>query len=61
MAAALACNNHDDFWFREPELGILTELCDTMYDATTYYKHRAEGGMSPHSVTFSRANQKKLT
>jgi len=59
MAAALACNDHDDFWFREPELGILTELCDTMYDATTYYKHRAEGGMSPHSVTFSRANQKK--
>ncbi|KAK0619598.1 ABA 3 protein, partial [Immersiella caudata] len=43
MAAALACNDHTDTWFREEELDILTELCDTMYDAATHYKHRAEG------------------
>ncbi|KAK0610103.1 hypothetical protein B0T17DRAFT_512404 [Bombardia bombarda] len=45
MCAALACNDITscDAWFSEPELQLLTELCDTMYDAATYYKHRAEG------------------
>ncbi|KAK3682787.1 hypothetical protein B0T22DRAFT_530945 [Podospora appendiculata] len=43
IGAALACNDHDDDWFSEPELDVLAELCDTMYDAVAYYKHRAEG------------------
>ncbi|KAK3332580.1 hypothetical protein B0T19DRAFT_439405 [Cercophora scortea] len=43
IAAALACNDHDNEWFSGPELDALTELCDTMYDAVAYYKHRAEG------------------
>ncbi|KAK3680870.1 hypothetical protein B0T22DRAFT_531440 [Podospora appendiculata] len=43
VGAALACNDHDDTWFSEPELEVLTELCDTMYDAVAYYKHRAKG------------------
>ncbi len=43
IAAALACNDIDDIWFTEDEISILTELSDTMYDAATFYKHRAEG------------------
>ncbi|RFU80097.1 aba 3 [Trichoderma arundinaceum] len=43
IGAALACNDYNDVWFSEAELDILTELCDTMYDAASYYKHRAEG------------------
>jgi hypothetical protein len=43
MAAALACNDLCDTWFSESEFQILAELCDTLYDAVAYYKHRAEG------------------
>ncbi len=43
MAAALACNDYDNFWFSELELDILTELCDAMYDAVAFHKHRCEG------------------
>ncbi|MCS7475805.1 hypothetical protein ACFFQW_24615 [Umezawaea endophytica] len=43
IAAALACNDHDDTWFTEEEFEVLTELGDTLYDAVAYYKHRAEG------------------
>lgn len=43
MVAALACNDFDDMWFTEEEFEILEELAVTLYDATTFYKHRAEG------------------
>jgi hypothetical protein len=50
MAAALACNDFDDFWFEEEEWQVLAELGDTLYDAVAFHKHRAEG--ETHS-TFS--------
>ena len=37
------CNDFDDMWFTEEEFEILEELAVTLYDATTFYKHRAEG------------------
>lgn len=43
IAAALACNDFDDVWFREDELQVLAELSVTLYDAVAFYKHRAEG------------------
>lgn len=44
IAAALACNDIlCDAWLDEEQLQILGEISLTMYDATAYYKHRAEG------------------
>lgn len=43
VAAALACHDHDDFWLRDDQWDVLTEIGDTMYDAIAFYKHRAEG------------------
>ncbi|KAF7366621.1 BcABA3 [Mycena sanguinolenta] len=43
VAASLACNDMDDAWFSENEWQILMELGTTMYDAVSFYKHRAEG------------------
>lgn len=43
IAAALACSDMDDGWLGEEQLQMLGELSLTMYDATAYYKHRAEG------------------
>ncbi|KAK3388047.1 BcABA3 [Podospora didyma] len=43
IAAALTCNDHDSFWFSEDEINMLCEIADAMYDAASYYKHRAEG------------------
>ncbi|OKL55532.1 hypothetical protein UA08_09189 [Talaromyces atroroseus] len=43
LAGALVCNDIDDFWFREDEFQILSEIADTLYDAVAFYKHRAEG------------------
>lgn len=43
IAAAWACNDLDDMWLSEDEFQILTELCDTLYDAVAFFKHRAEG------------------
>ncbi|KAF2209117.1 hypothetical protein CERZMDRAFT_47699 [Cercospora zeae-maydis SCOH1-5] len=46
IAAALACNDADDTWFSDEQLEVLTELCDCMYDAVAFFKHRAEGEIS---------------
>lgn len=43
IAASLACNNIEDAWLTEEQNQILTEICDAMYDAVAYHKHRAEG------------------
>ena len=43
IAAALACNDLDEFWFTDDQVDILTEIGDTLYDAVAFYKHRAEG------------------
>ncbi|MEU5339446.1 hypothetical protein AB0H18_01095 [Streptomyces sp. NPDC020766] len=43
IAASLACNNIEDAWPTEEQNQILTEICDAMYDAVAYHKHRAEG------------------
>ncbi|SER79320.1 hypothetical protein SAMN04487983_102269 [Streptomyces sp. yr375] len=43
IAAALACNDIEDAWPTEEQNQILTEICDAMYDAIAYHKHRAEG------------------
>ncbi|MFJ5306688.1 hypothetical protein [Streptomyces sp. NPDC088350] len=43
IAAALACNDIEDAWLTEEQNQILTEICDAMYDAVAYHKHRAEG------------------
>ena len=43
IAGALACNDLGDQWFAEEEVRILAELGLTLYDASAYYKHRAEG------------------
>ena len=53
MAAALACNDFDDVFFTEAEFEILTELCDTLYDAVAFYKHRAEGETNSTFAYFS--------
>jgi hypothetical protein len=43
IAAALACNDQDHVWFTDQQFEILTEIGDMMYDAVSFYKHRAEG------------------
>lgn len=43
IAAALACNDMDDFWFTDEQFNVLAEIGDTLYDAIAFYKHRAEG------------------
>lgn len=43
LAGAQVCNDIDDFWFREDEFQILSEIADALYDAVAFYKHRAEG------------------
>ena len=42
IAAALACNDYDDFWFTEAQLEVLAEIGVTLYDAVAFRKHRAE-------------------
>lgn len=41
-AAAIACNDRDN-WLTESENRVLMEFPGTLYDATAFYKHRAEG------------------
>ena len=41
-AAALACNDADAVWFREPQWAVLAEVAAVLYDAVAFYKHRAE-------------------
>ncbi|KFZ00018.1 hypothetical protein V500_01209 [Pseudogymnoascus sp. VKM F-4518 (FW-2643)] len=43
MACALASNDHDDVWFTEEQLQILSEIFTTLYDAVAFFKHRSEG------------------
>jgi len=42
IASALACNDLD-IWFTEPQWEILGEIGVVLYDAVTFFKHRAEG------------------
>ncbi|KAF2844548.1 hypothetical protein T440DRAFT_376588, partial [Plenodomus tracheiphilus IPT5] len=42
MAAALACNDFDEFWFNEAQLQVLSELAVCQYDAVAFHKHHAE-------------------
>ncbi|MGI5460934.1 hypothetical protein ACQEWB_48825 [Streptomyces sp. CA-249302] len=53
IAAALACNDIDGAWLTEEQNQLLTEICDAMYDAIAYHKHRAEGEICN---TFAYAN-----
>ncbi|KAI9147448.1 Alpha-ionylideneethane synthase aba3 [Paramyrothecium foliicola] len=43
IAAAITCNDINDFWFEEAEISILAEVGNILYDAAAFYKHRAEG------------------
>lgn len=43
LTSSYVCNDIDHGWYDEEQIQILTELADTLYDATAYYKHRAEG------------------
>lgn len=43
IAAALACNDLDDFWLTDDQFDIAAEIGNTMYDAIAFWKHRAEG------------------
>ena len=43
MACALVSNDHDDVWFTEEQLQILSEIFITLYDAVAFFKHRSEG------------------
>ncbi|KAF2844608.1 hypothetical protein T440DRAFT_502965 [Plenodomus tracheiphilus IPT5] len=46
MAAALACNDFDEFWFNEAQLQVLSELAVCQYDAVAFHKHHAEAEVS---------------
>lgn len=43
IAAALACNDLDDFWLTSDQFDTVAEIGSTMYDAIAFWKHRAEG------------------
>jgi hypothetical protein len=42
-AAAITCNDINDFWFKEEEIVVLAEIGNILYDAVAFFKHRAEG------------------
>jgi hypothetical protein len=41
--AALACNDLDDFHYREDELEMLNGFGSTLYDSVAFFKQRSEG------------------
>ena len=48
IAAALACSDLDDFWLTDDQFDTVAEIGNTMYDAITFWKHRAEGETNNH-------------
>ncbi|WP_280465099.1 hypothetical protein [Nocardia brasiliensis] len=44
IAAAIACNDSDN-WFTERENQTLAEIAVTLFDAISFYKHRAEAAV----------------